>query len=178
MRIIAGSMGGRQFLSPKGHTTHPMSEKVRGALFNMLGDINGLTMLDPYSGSGAVACEAISRGAKSVQAIELDKTAQETIRQNVDTLDVRDSINLFPGSCIRWTFRNRSVLFDVVICDPPYDRVLIRDIQRLSNHVKPAGILVLSWPGHLKPDQLTGFGQLKVQTYGDAQLIFYRRNTD
>jgi len=178
MRIIAGQMGGRQFDSPRGHVTHPMSEKVRGALFNMLGDISGLTVLDAYAGSGAISYEAISRGASQVIAIELDKTAQNTIRDNVQQLHMTDKINLYPGSCVRWTFRNRDALFDIVICDPPYDRVLIRDIQRLSNHVKLTGILVLSWPGHLKPDQLKGFEQIKIQTYGDAQLIFYRRNTN
>lgn len=177
MRIIAGKMGGRQFDSPRGHVTHPMSEKVRGALFNMLGDISGLTVLDAYAGSGAISYEAVSRGASQVQAIELDKTAQNTIRENVQQLQMSDQISIYPGSCVRWTFRNRESLFDIVICDPPYDRVLIRDIQRLSNHVKPTGILVLSWPGHLKPDQLKGFEQIKIQTYGDAQLIFYRRNT-
>lgn len=176
MRVIAGALGGRQFSSPPGHRTHPMSEKARGALFAVLGDIEGLTVLDTYSGSGALAYEAISRGAKFVEAIELDKAAQKTILANVESLELSQKITLFPGNCIRWSERNKTRLFDLVLCDPPYDRVLIRDIQKLSNHVNPSGILVLSWPGHLKADNLEGFVILKIKTLGDAQLIFYRQS--
>lgn len=61
MRIISGIYGGRTIQSPSGHKTHPMSEKMRGAIFNALGDIKGLSFLDAYGGSGAVALEAISR---------------------------------------------------------------------------------------------------------------------
>ena len=60
MRIIAGTLGGRNFDS-KSQATHPMSEKMRGALFNVLGDIDGLKVLDCFAGSGAIGFEAISR---------------------------------------------------------------------------------------------------------------------
>jgi 16S rRNA (guanine(966)-N(2))-methyltransferase RsmD len=77
MRIIAGTLGGRTFESPHGRRTHPMSDKVRGSLFNTLGDIDGLTILDAFAGSGALAFEAISRGAEHVLAIEIDNRAQD-----------------------------------------------------------------------------------------------------
>ena len=70
MRIIAGDLKGREFKSPRGRTTRPMSEKTRGALFNTLGDIEGLSVLDGFAGSGALVFEAISRGAVSALAIE------------------------------------------------------------------------------------------------------------
>ncbi|HUP26226.1 MAG TPA: RsmD family RNA methyltransferase [Candidatus Limnocylindrales bacterium] len=175
MRVIAGSLGGRPFDSPKGHRTHPMSDKIRGALFNMLGDINGLTFLDAFAGSGALSYEAVSRGAAEVQAIELDKNAQNTIKQNIGKLGLDEKIALFPGSCLRWSARYHNKLFDVVMCDPPYDRVLMNVIKRLSQHVKAQGILALSWPGHLKIESMNGFEQVKAQAYGDAQLVFYRR---
>nr|MBP9820948.1 RsmD family RNA methyltransferase [Candidatus Saccharibacteria bacterium] len=60
MRIIAGFLGGRLIESPHNNKTHPMSEKMRGALFNSLGDINGLTFLDAFAGTGACGFEAIS----------------------------------------------------------------------------------------------------------------------
>lgn len=177
MRIIAGTLGGRQFESPHGHHTHPMSEKVRGALFNMLGDITDLTVLDPFAGSGALCYEAMSRGASEVQAIELDKTAQSAVRQNTINLGLADKISLFPGNCLSWSSRNRTKLFDLVLCDPPYDRILIRSIQKLGSHAKVGGLLALSWPGHLKAEDLVGFEQLKISNYGDAQLVFYKRIT-
>ncbi len=55
MRVISGFLGGRNFESPHGHRTHPMSEKVRGAIFGALGDIKGLTVLDAFSGSGRIS---------------------------------------------------------------------------------------------------------------------------
>ncbi|MCA9330109.1 RsmD family RNA methyltransferase, partial [Candidatus Saccharibacteria bacterium] len=63
MRIISGKLGSRQFIAPKGFATHPMGDRVRTALFNTLGDIVGLTVLDAFGGSGAISFEAISRGA-------------------------------------------------------------------------------------------------------------------
>lgn len=175
MRVISGKLGGRRFESPKGHRTHPMSEKARGALFSALGDIEGLAVLDAYAGSGALGYEAISRGAERVIAIELDKTAQTAIQNNLGALDLAERITLFPGSCKQWSQRNVNQQFDVVLCDPPYDRILIRDIQKMGKHVRVGGLLVLSWPGHLKADELEGFDKLKVSPLGDAQLVFYRR---
>lgn len=175
MRIVAGYLGGRQFEAPKTNRTHPMSEKARGAVFSVLGDINGLAVLDAYSGSGALSLESISRGAKSAVAIELDKTAQKSIRANIESLDVADKMTLFPGNWRRWSNQHQSQLFDIVLCDPPYDRVLIQDIQKLGQHVKEDGLLVLSWPGHLKADELTGFRALKTNHFGDSQLVFYRK---
>jgi 16S rRNA (guanine966-N2)-methyltransferase len=175
MRVIAGKLGGRQFESPKGHRTHPMSEKARGALFNALGDIGGLSVFDAFAGSGALSYEAISRGAASVLAIDIDKSAQETIKHNIQELGLSESITLFSGNCLRWSTRNYHKQFDLVLCDPPYDRILIRSIQKIVTHVKVGGMLVLSWPGSLKAEQLISTEQLKVADYGDIQLVFYRR---
>ena len=175
MRIIAGRLGGRQFSGLAGRYTHPMSEKARGALFNTLGDIGGLTVLDPFAGSGALSYEAISRGASEVYAIEIDKTAQSMIKKNIEELGLENVVSLFPGNCLSWSSRYATKHFDLVICDPPYDRILIRSIQKLSSHVKQGGLLVLSWPGHLGIEELAGFEQIKVSNYGDIQLVFYRR---
>ena len=83
MRVVSGSLGGRLFDSPRTHRTHPMSEKARGALFNTLGDIHGLRILDAYAGSGAITIEAESRGAQHVTAIDIDVEAIRTIASNV-----------------------------------------------------------------------------------------------
>src|ERR1039458_7477259 len=92
MRVIAGFLGGRNFDSPGGHRTHPMSDKVRGAIFGVLGDIKGLTVLDAFAGSGALAIEAISRGAKRAVAIEVDKGAHTVITENIKALGIEDRI--------------------------------------------------------------------------------------
>src|SRR3954465_12488188 len=89
MRIIAGQLKGQQFQAPHGHKTHPMSDKVRGALFNVLGDIEGLTFLDAFAGSGALAFEAASRGAKAVTAIDRDSSAHKILEQNAKELGLK-----------------------------------------------------------------------------------------
>src|SRR4051812_43097697 len=98
MRIIAGTMGGRTFSSPHGHRTHPMSDKMRGALFNTLGDIGGLTILDAFAGSGALSFEAVSRGARHATAIDSDRSAQQTITENIRSLSLNKHVKLIKAS--------------------------------------------------------------------------------
>lgn len=175
MRIISGALGGREFASPRGHTTHPMGDKQRGALFNILGDITSLSVLDAYAGSGALAFEALSRGAASAVLLEQDKQATRAITENISTLGLDDKAKLIQANCTAWSKRHPREHFDLVFCDPPYDAVLIRDIQQLGTHVKPSGVLVLSWPEFLGVDQLEGFEVLRDRTYAKARLVFYRK---
>lgn len=176
MRIIAGKLGGRQFNSPRSHRTHPMADKVRGALFNTLGDISGLTVLDAFAGTGALCYEAISRGAASALAIETDKSAQRTILENVSQLGLQDRVRLIKGSCSGWSRRYRSLQFDLVLIDPPFDDfVQMNAIDKLVKHVRrPDGLYVLNWPGRQEVPVLQGLEQIDLKNYGDCQLIFYR----
>ena len=175
MRIIAGRLGGRSFESPHGHRTHPMSDKIRGALFNTLGDITGLTVLDAFAGSGALSFEAVSRGAKSALAIESDRLAQRTISENISALGVKGAVKLIQASANAWLDTNADATFDLVLLDPPYDNVQLSLLQRLTSAVKPDGLLALSWPGDMSPPSFAGFEQIAQRAYGDAQLIYYRR---
>lgn len=179
MRIIAGSLGGRIFDSPRGHRTHPMSDKIRGGLFNALGDITGLSVLDAFAGSGALGFEALSRGAKTVTAIDNDKSAQATIAGNAKALGLTKSYKLITASANGWLQTSPAAkTYDLVFCDPPYDDVQLPLITRLTVKVAPHGVLVLSWPGGLEAPVLSGFTVLRQKSYGDAQLIFYSRSAD
>lgn len=175
MRIIAGSLGGRNFDSPHGHRTHPMSDKVRGALFNALGDIEGLTVLDAFAGSGALSFEAISRGAASALAIESDRNAQATIARNVTSLGLGRQVRLIKASANAWLQTNPDATFDIVLCDPPYDDVQENLLQHLAARVAAKGLLVLSWPGGREVPNFASLEQVTHKSYGDAQLVFYRR---
>lgn len=174
MRVIAGSLGGRTFDSPHSFKTHPMSDKIRGALFNILGDIEGLTVLDAFAGSGALSFEAVSRGAASVLAIDSDRSAQKVISANIKKLRLSTKIKLIQASANAWLQTNTSKTFDIVLCDPPYNDTQQNLIERLTQSVKPEGILVLSWPGDAAPPDLVSLKKVAHRTYGDAQLIFYR----
>lgn len=175
MRIIAGKLGGRNFGAPNGHKTHPMSDKARGGLFNALGDIEGLTVLDAFAGTGALSFEALSRGASHATIIDNDRNAQKVIDQNVVELGLEDNSKAIKANVSAWSATSPDVVFDLVLCDPPYDKLQLGLIQKLTGHIKPEGLLVLSWPGRLAIPEFIGLKQLKVQDYGDIQLAFYRR---
>lgn len=175
MRIITGTLKGRDFTSPSSFKTHPMGERQKNAVFNILGDLSGLRVFDAYGGTGALAFESVSRGAAGAFIIELDKTAHRAISENIQKLGVDEHVKLIQGNCIGWSKRNANVLFDIVFADPPYDAVLLRDIEQLGNHVAPGGILVLSWPSHLGAEALRGFAILKDRNYAKARLVFYRK---
>lgn len=174
MRIIAGKLKGREFKSPHGHKTHPMSDKIRGALFNVLGDVEGLTFLDAFAGSGALAFEAISRGADSAVAIDSDKDAHKAMDENLKTLAL-DNVKAIRASASGWSENNQDAQFDIVLLDPPYDNLQINLLEKLADrHVKPVGLAVLSCGGHVEPPDL-GLEIVAQKSYGDAQLVFYRR---
>jgi 16S rRNA (guanine966-N2)-methyltransferase len=174
MRVIAGKLGGRQFASPKGFKTHPMSDKVRGALFNTLGDVGGLTVLDAFAGSGALSFEALSRGAATATAIDNDRSAQRTITENIRELGLTGSMKLISASVSAW-LSTSDQMFDIILCDPPYNDLQLSVIDKLSSRVKLDGILVVSLPPEANlqtPEHMT---ELLRKSYGDAELAFYRR---
>ncbi|HVV67324.1 MAG TPA: RsmD family RNA methyltransferase [Candidatus Saccharimonadales bacterium] len=174
MRIIAGNLGGRTFASPPGHKTHPMSDKVRGGLFNVLGDIAGLSVLDAFAGSGALGFEAASRGAKEVVALDADRAAQRTIAENIAALGLEGRVKLIKAAAGAW-FSTTSQAFDLIICDPPYDDLQVSLIERLGQRVKSGGLLILSWPGSGEVPAFEEFEEAERKLYGDAQLVFYRK---
>lgn len=175
MRVIAGSLGGRQFESPHGHRTHPMSDKVRGAMFNSLGDITGLTVLDAFAGSGALSFEAVSRGAASALAIEVDKRAHMVITKNIASLGVSDQVKAVRAFTNSWSTRHQNEKFDIIVADPPFDALPFRDLKILPRHLVEGGILVLAWPGKSDPYYIPGFTESDIKSYGDIQLIFYKK---
>jgi 16S rRNA (guanine966-N2)-methyltransferase len=184
MRIVAGSLGGRTFEAPRGHRTHPMSEKIRGALFNALGDIKGLSLLDAYAGSGGVALEAVSRGAKYVLALEADKNAYDIIVKNRDALNVDpERLAVYFKRCESWSRQNKDTTFDVVVADPPFDlfKYKMNGMELIAKNVAPGGIYVASIPPSSREhidhmfSYLSDMKLLFDKQYGDAQLIFYKR---
>src|SRR5690349_2308196 len=119
-----------------------MSERIRGSLFNMLGDLNGKTVLDAFAGSGALSFEAISRGAKHVLALEKDKTAQKIIAKNIVSLGVEDRVKLIKANCRMWSEQNPQVTFDLILLDPPYHNMQLSTVSLLTNHLNANGLMV------------------------------------
>jgi len=177
MRIIAGNLGGLTFEAPRTSKTHPMSERMRGALFNALGDISGLAVLDAFGGSGALSFEAISRGAVSSVITDVDRTAHDTIVKNISKLGVGGSVKAIRINIFKWSGENSQKQFDLVLANPPFDKLRVEIIERLVRHVKPGGLMVVAWPTRgsaPKIPELELVG-IKEKHYGDAQLVFYRK---
>ncbi len=175
MRIISGRLSGREFRAPGGHRSHPMSDKVRGAIFNMLGDIEDLNLLDAFAGSGALGFEAISRGAATAVLIDSDRMAQRTISENINALGVKSKTKLISANSSSWSDNNAAVQFDLVFVDPPYDNLQLKLLQKLVRHVKDNGLYILSWPGGLTLPEFATINLLSNKKYGDAQVGIFRK---
>ncbi len=173
MRIIAGSLQGRIISSPKVSSTHPMAEKIRGSLFATLGDISNLDLIDAYSGSGALALEAASRGASKIVAIESNRIASSVIRNNIVQLGLENQITLVCAKLSQWMATSNSI-FDVILVDPPYLKPNLDEINNLQNLLKPNGIFVLSWPGKQALPSIN-LQLIKNKKFGDAQLCFFAK---
>ena len=123
MRVIAGRLGGRRLRAPAGQGVRPTSDRVREALFSMLGDVEGDRVLDLFAGTGALAIEALSRGAAHAVLVEQDRAALDVLRANLAALELGpDSAEVRPGDALRAlrTARERAEAYDLVLLDPPY----------------------------------------------------------
>jgi 16S rRNA (guanine966-N2)-methyltransferase len=173
MRIIAGSLGGRLIKAPPSGPTKPMSEKLRGALFSALGDISKMSILDAFSGSGAIALESYSRGAKSVVAVDSSAVAVSIIKANAVSLNVYGAeLKVVNADIGRWADYCESK-FDLIIADPPYNKPQPDAVSKLSRLLNPNGHLVLSWPPKTQLPNLTNLELLKTKKYGDASLTYF-----
>lgn len=123
MRVIGGRFRGRRLHSAKAPGLRPTADRVREALFNILGDtIVDARVLDLYSGTGALGLEALSRGAARATFIERDPGALRSLRRNVAELEVQDRVEVTHGEAIDYCrhIPQDVTSFDVVFCDPPY----------------------------------------------------------
>jgi 16S rRNA (guanine966-N2)-methyltransferase len=118
VRVVAGDFKGRRLYAPRGSRTRPTADRVREALFSMLGDVTGARVLDLYAGSGALGIEALSRGAESALFVERDERALAALRRNLEAVGVDAGVRR--QDVLRFLARSEGT-FDLVFCDPPYD---------------------------------------------------------
>lgn len=122
MRVIAGELGGRRLHAPHGDRTRPTSDRVREALFMALGPLEGARVVDLYAGSGALAIEALSRGAEWADLVDHDRRAREAIERNLSDLSITDRARIWPVRLPAGLARISDALAaaHVVFADPPY----------------------------------------------------------
>ncbi len=178
MRIIAGTFGSRRLKAPEGMDTRPTADRVKEALFSMLGGgLSGATVLDLYAGSGALALESLSRGAAFAVLVDQSKPACKVISENIASLGCEKEARLLPmtdGAAIGLLSRE-GARFSVVFLDPPYrmDTAPIAEKLLDGNLLLPNGALVIEHSVKTPPlidDRLT----LTVRrAYGDTALSIY-----
>jgi len=134
-RIIAGDLRGRKFNFPELKGLRPTSGKIRETLFNWLKfDIHNKTVLDPFAGSGALSLEAISRGAKEVYLIEIDRKIFEKLKSNFNFLD-REQYTIMNEDAMIHLDKPSKKSFDLVFLDPPFAKnLLLKTIEKLTNN--------------------------------------------
>ena len=163
---------------PKG--IRPTQDKIRKALFDILGDIEGLSFLELFAGSGAVGFEAASRGVRELTLVEYNSSCQLAIRKNISSLKLK-SCSLYPkeaDQAIKSFFQSKTV-FDIIFFDPPYYKGLAKKtLQTLGAYdiLAPNGLVVIQ---HFKKDDLPKeSGQLQLvkgYRYGDTLLSLYQK---
>jgi 16S rRNA (guanine(966)-N(2))-methyltransferase RsmD len=122
MRVIAGLHGGRRLSAPAGRATRPTSDRVREALFSILADVSGARVLDLFAGSGALAIEALSRGAASATLVDSGRGAIAAITRNLRELDLAADIHRVDAVAFLRTACRDGRQYDLIFLDPPYDR--------------------------------------------------------
>jgi len=195
MRITTGHYKGRSLLMPKG--IRPTQDKVRKAIFDILGDITGLSFLELFAGSGAVGFEALSRGVSELVLVEYNRDCQLAIRKNIDGLKAT-TCTLYPSEAEKAisALHKAGRRFNIVFLDPPYHlpsrsaassaskpaqdaaSLAKKTLQTLGAYdiVTPNGFVIVQ---HFKRDQLPqelkAFCLVKESCYGDTYLSFYQK---
>jgi 16S rRNA (guanine(966)-N(2))-methyltransferase RsmD len=181
MRVIAGALGGRKLVAPRGSGTRPTSDRVREALFSALGSVEGDRVLDLYAGSGALAIEALSRGAERATCVERASTALRALQRNVEELELGASCQVVGlPLCRALAAVARHGPYDLVLVDPPYE--LVRS-GRLAAELAPwlsapgllaAGArLILEHATRDQPPDLERAQLERSRRYGDTTLSCY-----
>ena len=176
MRVIAGQFKGRRLKTPKWDGVRPTSDKLRETLFNVLQTrIESARVLDMFAGTGAVALEALSRGAASATCVDNDRRAAGLIAENAALCGesercviIRDVASralqqLLPGGP-----------FDIVVLDPPYDYPNLADAVRdAAGQRATGGLIVLEHSSRVAPPQPGGLTLTRTIKSGDSALTFY-----
>ena len=179
MRVIAGTLGGRRLKAPRGTTTRPTSDRVKEALFALLGDVAGARALDLYAGAGGLGIEAISRGAARAVFIERDRRAVRALKDNLDSLGIgseRAEVRAADVLGALRTARGRAETYDLVFIDPPYRGAsdLGHELSvLLPSLLEPEARIVVE-SDRRSPLQLQAHLE-RERTYGDTSIKIHRQ---
>ncbi|MEM9488811.1 MAG: 16S rRNA (guanine(966)-N(2))-methyltransferase RsmD [Myxococcota bacterium] len=180
MRITGGRLRGRRLKAPAGSVTRPTSDRVREAVFSILGPPpDDAVVLDAFAGSGALGLEALSRGAGRCWFIDSARSAVRCVRGNIAALAVADACAVMCSDTLaalrRW--RSRSAPFDWVFIDPPYRTALAQQLLVLLGDgqlLARAAVIVVEHDRHNRPqDRYGDLIRTGLRRYGDTEISLY-----
>jgi 16S rRNA (guanine966-N2)-methyltransferase len=175
MRVISGRLGGRSLVAPAGRGTRPTPERVREAVFSILGSVEDLRVLDLFAGSGAMGIEAVSRGASQVTLVDSSRRAVEAISRNLAALRINPEVRHQKASAFLREAREERRQYDLVFLDPPYGDAL-RLAPELSAALAPVlapGAIVVSESDRRARPELDPLSCVDERRYGDTLIRIY-----
>jgi 16S rRNA (guanine966-N2)-methyltransferase len=178
VRIIAGSRKGHTIHAPRGMSTRPTGDRVREAAFNLIGPVDGATVLDLYAGSGAMGLEALSRGAARAVFVESDRDACRTIDRNLEKLRLTGAVVVCDDAARALAAEvSAGRLYDLVLVDPPY--TVYADLQTMLARYLPEllaedGLLVVETDSRTEPE--LPLATRTSRRYGSARLTLFEHS--
>jgi 16S rRNA (guanine(966)-N(2))-methyltransferase RsmD len=185
MRIIAGNFRGRKLVSPKNSPIRPTSDRVKEALFNMIGPkIPGSRVLDLFAGTGSLGLEAISRGAEYAVFVEKNAVSVKTLNENIWLLNIREDCEIIMADAVDALSRldAKNITFDIVFVDPPYWENLYKKVlSALAGYdiIKNGGLVIFEHPSDIDIDKdKHSFVPIKKKRYGSTSISILAKEDD
>ena len=182
MRVIAGADRGRKLRAPRGSTTRPTGAKVREAIFNILGPLASIGVLDLFAGTGALGIEALSRGAHHATFVERDHRALSALHRNLREFDLTNRARVIVANvavALQRLSEEASSRFNWVFVDPPYASDEVSHVLALLSGgqiLADGAVVIVEHDRHnLPPEQVGVIDMVDRRFYGDTGLSFYRR---
>lgn len=185
MRVITGSARGHALKAPKGQNTRPTSDKVKGAIFNIIGYIDEEdVILDLFSGSGSIGIEFLSRGAKACHFVDEDVNSIKVIKDNLDKTRLSEKSLVYKnnvGKTIK-ILGSKNLKFDYIFLDPPYNKDYVMktlvDISR-ENLLNNLGKVIIEHESKLELlDKYENLIKIDYRKYGDTSISFYKKEEE
>jgi 16S rRNA (guanine966-N2)-methyltransferase len=180
-RIIGGSVKGMRLRGIPGDSTRPVTDRVKEAVFNILGaDIENANMLDLFGGTGSIGLEALSRGAAFVRFCELNRTAQNVLKENIELTGFKKQAELIAGDAFRLLRATPDKRFEYIYIAPPqYKQMWVKALQSLDKNERwlsdDGWLIVQIHPVEIESVELEHFVCFDERRYGSSALLFFER---
>ena len=172
MRITAGDLRGRALLPLKDKGVRPTSSKTREALFNIIGEVRGFSVLDLYAGTGAIGFEAISRGASSASMVEISSNLLQAIKETAQKWEIAEKVICHRNDVLRFAAQTLQSpeRYDLIFADPPFSKEY-PDLRIFLPRLNEGGFAIFEVPSRAMPTWASE--AKKVRSYGESSLLIF-----